>query len=300
MHHPIENSGVRRQQRTGRVLAAALWVVAATLCPTSAAAQEWEWTFTFYGWLAESTMDVEINDKSVFEAEVPVDEVLDKLESIVTAHLEGVRGSAGFFVDLFYMEIADGTTTSEDQGMLPSGTNVGAVIESGIYELGGIYRPGGESEGFDLLFGLRIYDYEQNLELRPPSATDPLVSTTSETYADGFVGGRYITGLNDRWSFNARADVGGGDTEGAFNALVQFGVGLGKKRKNTLVFGYRQDFGSATAGQLRVVGDLCLTDEGQTVATSKRRGRPLAERPFRFAHGEPPFSKTKLWKVLGV
>ena len=43
-----------------------------------------------------------------------------------------------------------------------------------------------------------------------------------ETINDFFIGGRYMRGISGKWSFVGRADVGAGDSDLVWNALVAF------------------------------------------------------------------------------
>ncbi len=59
------------------------------------------------------------------------------------------------------------------------------------------------------------------------------------TMTDGFVGLRYGGAIGKKWSYKLRADVGTGDTELTWNAIVGFGYEMGKTGKYSLVLGYR-------------------------------------------------------------
>jgi hypothetical protein len=43
-----------------------------------------------------------------------------------------------------------------------------------------------------------------------------------ETINDLFIGGRYVRKINDKWSFLGRADIGAGDSDLVWNAVLAF------------------------------------------------------------------------------
>jgi hypothetical protein len=194
------------------------------------AAEDWEWTFVPYFWLADMGADVTIDDTPVLEIDIRATDLIDKVEIAFQGHLEGRRGRGGFFMDLTYMEIADSLT-------LPDGPSIDADMTQALIEGGGFYRLQGESSGLDVLFGVRVFEIDQELVITADRGQATIDDTA--TFTDGFVGLRYAGSLGEKWSFRVRGDVGAGDSELALNGVVAFGYEVGKSGKYSLHFGWR-------------------------------------------------------------
>lgn len=208
------------------VLAACLWLSIGR----AEAAEDWEWTFAPYFWVADMGMDMTIDDVPALGIDVKATDLLDKVELVFQAHFEGRRGRGGFFADLTYMEITDSLA-------VPNGPSIDADVTQILLEGGGLYRLKDESSGLELLFGVRVFEIDQVMEI-----SDALNQTTVDvttTMTDGFVGLRYGGPIGKKWSYKLRGDVGTGDTELTWNAIVGFGYEMGKTGKYSLVLGYR-------------------------------------------------------------
>ena len=108
-----------------------------------------------------------------------------------------------------------------------------------VWELGGFYRPGGDSHGFDILVGVREIDLAQDLTINFPMF--PAVDRGSDgSFTDGFVGVRYANLFYNYWSFFARLDYSAGGTEGTLNAVICIGYELGESGKYALRLGWRE------------------------------------------------------------
>jgi hypothetical protein len=211
-------------------------LVAAT---TPAYAADWEWTLVPYLWGPEISMDVSVRDEPVIGADLPFNDLLEKLDFALLAHFEGRRGRAGFFLDLTYLDVGESQSTVA-RPPLPGGTRVNTDMSTVLFELGGFYRLSGDTAGLDLLLGARAIDIDMTLDISLPP---PLTATTqvsgSDTFIDAFAGLRYQTPLGERWSFIVRGDAGAGETDLAWNAQALVGYNVGKERHNVILFGYR-------------------------------------------------------------
>jgi hypothetical protein len=203
-------------------------------------AQDWRWSVTPYAWGATVGVDVSINDHEVLERDADLGDVLDSLDFIAQAHVEGQKGRHGFFFDGTYYNLGD------DEHHFTLGP-LGEVVVKGdlemtILETGGIYNPNGDGNGFTLLYGVRMLDLDEALDLRydfgPGSSGSRRYSATA-TFFDGMVGARYVAPLSERWAVILRADASAGSTEVTWNAWTGLGWTFGAARQNALLFGYR-------------------------------------------------------------
>jgi hypothetical protein len=202
-------------------------------------ATDWEWTLVPYLWGPVISMDVSVRDEPVIGADLPFDELLDKLDFALLMHFEGRRDRAGFFLDLTYLDVGE-SQSSVARPPLPGGTRVSTDLSTVLFELGGFYRLSGDTSGLDLLFGARAIDLDMTLDISlPPPLTATTQVSASGTFIDAFAGLRYQAPLGERWSFIVRGDAGAGETDLAWNAQALVGYNVGKERDNVILFGYR-------------------------------------------------------------
>ena len=185
-----------------------------------------------------------VNDHPVLGVDVPLKDLIDKLDAIFMGHVEGRGERFGAFVDTIYLNLADSNVIP----IGPGGPIFGDLVTDTeltlkLYELGGVYRIGDDSAGsaaFDVLLGVRLVDVDQNLDLILPGPGEtPVNAAISISETDVFLGGRLVGKFNDKWHYEARADFGGGGTAGTFNALAAVGYTFGETGLFSLDLGYR-------------------------------------------------------------
>jgi hypothetical protein len=138
-----------------------------TIFANAAHANNWEWAFTPHLWASDITADVSINDEPVIGADVSFSDVLDSLEFAAQLHFEGRRGKGGFLFDVTFMNLGD-TRTGVAHPPLSGDTTVRADLKQTLVEAGGFYRLSEEARGLDILFGVRVIDYEMDLDITLP------------------------------------------------------------------------------------------------------------------------------------
>lgn len=211
-------------------------VVALALClwlPGMRVEASWEWTFVPYVWVSDVSMDVRSRGEPVGGVEVDFSDLLDKVDYALQGHVEGRRGRGGLLLDLTYIQLGK---TQEIMGV-----TIFPDIELSILEGGGVFNPSGESNGLDVLYGVRVIDIDQEVDIIPPLQPDTRLraAETATTLVDGFAGLRYTAPIGRKGSFIIRGDVGAGDTDLTLNATGGFGIGLGQSGKYALLVGYR-------------------------------------------------------------
>jgi hypothetical protein len=214
-------------------------VLAAGAAPL--AASDWKFSVTPYLWATDVGVDVAIHDRQLIDEEIPVEELLEQIETIAQVRFEAQRGAHGAFVDLFDVTLSDDARTMA----LPSGAGAATLRpEMGmtILDLGGLYDPSGDQEGFQLLYGTRLLNQRAEIETRVDFADGDSTERAydiDDTFVDGLVGVRYVRPIGERWSIAARADVSTGGTELTWSANPSVGYSFGESRAYTVFAGYR-------------------------------------------------------------
>ncbi len=207
---------------------------------TTATASDWNWTLTPYGWAADVTANVTVNDREVIDAEVDFSDLIDDADFAGMLHLEGNQGSFGFYADAVFADFGDEPRIYQRPN-LPFPIEAESDLEMTILEAGGVWYPGGEGKGFGVHYGARVIDLDQEIDVLLVGGlpTDRRVVDVSETLVDGLVGARYVSEFGDGWSFALSGDVAAGDTDGSFSALAVFGYHFGASDQYALRFGYK-------------------------------------------------------------
>lgn len=226
--------------RTIRRRMLGLAAVAALGCCGAVEAQDWRWSVTPYMWASEVGADVSINDHELLEREADLRDVLDSLDFVAQAHVEGQNGRHGLFFDGTYYDLGD------DDRRYSLGS-VGEIVIKGdlemtILETGGLYNPRGDGNGFTLIYGARVLDLDEELDARydfGSGSTGGRRYSASGTFFDGLVGARYVAPISERLSVILRADASAGGTELTWNAWTGLGWSFGGARQHALFAGYR-------------------------------------------------------------
>lgn len=204
------------------------------------AADGWQWSLTPYLWGSSLALDVEVDDQQVVGGDVSFGDLLDKLDFAGQIHFEGRKNEFGFFADLTYIDLSDDPKVFEDVEDVPGTITARGDLEETLIEAGGVWNPSGDGTGFELLFGTRILDIDQEIDLQfsEPGIPDDRVDF-SKTFYDAMVGVRYLGAFSDSWTYRARIDFSAGDTEGTWNGLLGLGYTFGSRDQFSVLFGYR-------------------------------------------------------------
>ena len=216
--------------------------IGALIAATPAAAGDWAWSITPYGWFTDVGADVSINDHEITEGEVDVADILDDTDFLIMGRLEAQNGKHGLFGDLLFLDLGDDDRVVPLPGPGSRQLVAKTDLETTILDLGGIYNPRGDGLGFALLYGARIIDMDQEIDARievGPGTTPSRRIEASGTLFDGLLGVRYVVQLSDRWLFNFRADASTGGSELTWSALVGAGWTFGEDGRHALLGGYR-------------------------------------------------------------
>ena len=207
---------------------------------SAAGASEWKWNVTPYIWATDVAVDLSLDDRRVVDKEIEFADLIEDVDYAAQVHLEAQRGKHGVMFDLFDVALSEPFR----RVTLPDGA--GDVLispEAGmtILELGGVWNPRGDGQGFSLLYGTRIFNERASLEVLPPVAgASSSTFETDETLVDGLLGVRYAGRFSPRWSWIVRADASTGGTELTWSGGAALGWSFGADRRYQLIAGYRR------------------------------------------------------------
>jgi hypothetical protein len=221
-----------------RRLPAALIALAAS---GPAAAQEWNFSVTPYVWATDVGMDVTVRDRTLVDARIPFEDLLEDVESAVILRADAMRGAHGVAVDLFDVTVAD------DSGRipLPGGSGDELVLDAEIgmtlLDVTGVYDPAGDGRGLALLYGVRIVGQEEDITATIGGGASGTSRRyrADDTFIDGLLGLRYSGALPGRWSYEFEADVSTGGTELTWSVNPSIGYTFGADGQYRLSAGYR-------------------------------------------------------------
>ena len=219
-------------------------IAISTFVPQLSNGQDFDWTIAPYIWIPGVEVDTSVDGGSIIGPEVPLNDLIDKLDGAFMGHFEGRREHFALFVDMIYLSLADNNVIS----ISPGGPIVGDLttdtsLKLKLYEIGGGYRIGSDDPGsaaFDILLGARVVDVDQNINLiLPGPGMTPVDLSNTVSESDAFLGGRLVGKFSDKWHYKVRADIGGGGTNGTFNIFGAVGYTFGQTGLFSLDFGYR-------------------------------------------------------------
>ena len=222
-----------RNKASGR--AVRVLTIAAGLIAVAASAQAgdtWQWSITPYLWATDISEDLILDGDVVGGGDTEFSDLVDKIDSSLQLHLEGLRERWGMFADINYAEISD--SEAGEQGI----ARLDVSIEETVFEAGAVYRPGGRPGRLDLLFGVRMLAVDEDYQLTI-GELDPREVSIDESYLDALVGVRYHIPLSDRWMISLRGDASLGDTDYIWTAQGLVGWRFGAKRQSAIFAGYR-------------------------------------------------------------
>jgi hypothetical protein len=164
--------------------------ISCLFAPVLADAESWDWRVTPYLWAAGINGDANIGPVRT-DVDVGFDDILDALKFGAIFHVEAHQPTYGLFSDIVYLSLE------------PDGSE----FKSLFLEAGAVWKVFGDQES-GIEFGARYYD--QELTIIPPNL-DRI--RRDESWADGFVGFRWLLPLGKRWSFMLRGNVGAGGSD---------------------------------------------------------------------------------------
>ena len=217
-------------------------LISAALFPASLLADtsdSWEFGAAIYGWFPDISGTTNVPVEGGVDFTLGIGDILDNLSFTFQGSFDARKGSWGFLTDVVYLDI--GNTKSEVLNGTVGGTQlpwdingtVGVDMKSLIWSASAYYRMVDDSEkSFDLLAGLRYADVEQGIDwsFSGDIGQTPLPgrdgnASIGDSYWDFIVGmrGQFKFGQSGKWFVPYYADIGTGDSDLTWQALVGLG-----------------------------------------------------------------------------
>lgn len=235
------------KRRAATVSFALCSLVVAGLAPSCVIAQEisdeWRFAATIYGWFPDigGTTQLAIGAGSTID--VDINTLLDNLKMTGQGSFEIQKGHWGAFTDLVYLDVGD--SGSRTRGLeiggqpLPGSIQAHADfdLKSVIWTLGGSYRTvASPTATVDWLAGARVTSIKQNLSweftgtfgaIAPPPLTGSREAKVDQWDAIVGMKGRFGFGADHNWVMPFYFDVGAGDSDLTWQAMLGFGYEFG-------------------------------------------------------------------------
>jgi hypothetical protein len=207
-------------------------VIIAAAASGAYARDRWQWSITPYMWASDISEDLIVDGSVVGGSDTEFSDLVDKIDTSLQLHFEGLGNTVGLFADVTYVELADSQTG--ELGIVRFDVD----IEETVLEGGVIWRPGGRTGALDVLLGARhlSVDEKYRLQLGEPGVLEQRID---ESYLDALVGVRWHIPLSNRWVVSLRGDASFGDTDSMWTAQGLIGWRFGKNRNSAVLLGYR-------------------------------------------------------------
>jgi hypothetical protein len=199
--------------------------------PAARAAEDegWDWMVAPYLWAASIGTDVN-EDAPPAGTDSDFPDIIDKIDGVFMARLEGRADHFGAFADVVFLSLAD----DNDHRL----SHTESDLDAWLIDAAGVWSPGDDrSHGLGLFAGLRYVDVDLAVQVDPINPVfDTATIGTNRNYSDVLVGARYTWAFSERWGLTLRGDGSFGDTEGSWSASA---IAQYRTRNGGWLFGYR-------------------------------------------------------------
>jgi opacity protein-like surface antigen len=179
-------------------------VSAITLLAFSQPSHAFNSDLTVYIWGADISGTATLGSQTIPQqpVEIDFDDILDKLDFGIQLHYEGVGENWGGGLDYTYLKLSD----TNDEG-------VKGEVKSTLTELFALYRA---NQAVDVLAGVRFL----GLDMSVTGPNEQANADGERDLTDVFAGGRARLPISDTVLFVMRGDIGTGDSDLVWNALL--------------------------------------------------------------------------------
>lgn len=215
-------------------LALALLSSGTSVSAQEAVADHWQWSGVGYFWGAS----IGGTSATGSDVDVGIDTLLDNLNFGAMGTINTQKDKLSFFADVVYLNVGEKDSTNS-----PVPISVDAQLKGLISTLGAGYQFYDQSgTTLEVLGGARLLKFEPDISVNV--AGDKIKLDSSDPNWDAIVGLRGTTDLNEDWYLSYLVDVGAGDSDFTYQAMV----GVNYRLKNAdIAAGYRYmswDFGN--------------------------------------------------------
>ena len=218
------------------------------------AAEEWQHSVDIYLWGA--AVGGETNSGT--GVDVSFGDLLDNLEFSAMGAYQVRKGKWSVMADVIYLDVSNTETVELGGDFLTVPAEVDVGLTSWVVHAGGAYRfyegNGGTMAG--LTFGARYLDMSTDIlvafDSRIPELDPEIPISASEGVLDVFAGLHGVVSLGERWYLPWAANVGTGDSDISWSALL--GVGYRASERWNAVLSYRHQ--AWEFDNTAIIGDL--------------------------------------------
>lgn len=221
-------------------LGAACGAAALALSLTGTAhASDWRWTVTPYAWGTDVGVDTRIDGRTVVDETIPVEDLLEDVDLAFQGRVEARKGTNGLMLDIFYVGMSDDV----DGLVLPQGAGTADLhwkMDMTIIDFAGLVDPNGDSQGFQLLYGVRVLDQRATVdaEFAMPGGAATDAYEASDTLIDALAGIGFAMPFTRHLGCRMQTDVSTGSTDVTWSAFPSLVWALGDGGR-AITVGYR-------------------------------------------------------------
>jgi len=219
-----------------RLLLSVALALSSTCAIADDKSDDWQFSATIYGWFPDIGGQTSFPSGGSGTIDVDIGTILDHLKMTFQGKFEVHKGRWGAMTDLVYLDVgaAKSSTRNVEIGGVTLPATVNAALDFDLKSLfltvAGTYRVVDASDAaVDFLLGARLASFEQALDWEftgsfGPVTPPPLTGSreTSVDQWDAIVGikGRSLFGTEQNWAMSYHFDVGTGDSDLTWQAVV--------------------------------------------------------------------------------
>jgi opacity protein-like surface antigen len=201
--------------------------------------QKWTTTLTPVVWLATTTTDVSIGDRSR-SVTLRAADALSSFEGGGSARLEANNGQWGGFADLFFISLGNEANVGP-LGNIP----ISLGVDNLLWQVAGTYRVVNKEDfNLDILAGARGYSIDVDVTIEPFTGPAGVLrfpgrfASAGLSFTDPIIGAKAAWKLSDRWDLDLYGDVGGFGAGSDFTYRLGAGLGYSVSQSVSLRGGY--------------------------------------------------------------
>lgn len=204
---------------------------------------DWQVSATVYGWFPDIGGQTRFPSVGAGTIDVDIGTILDHLKMTFQGLVEVRKGRWGALADIVYLDVGEANSQTRNVGIggVPLPVSVTAAMDfdlkSTFLTLAGTYRVTDNSGAtFDMLLGARLASFDQTLDWEfsgnfGPVTPPPLTGTRAASVDqwDAIIGarGHVSLGSEQRWRVPYHFDVGAGDSDLTWQAMVGLAYAFG-------------------------------------------------------------------------
>jgi hypothetical protein len=201
--------------------------------------RKWSATLTPVIWLATTTTDIQVGDRSRTLVLTAAD-ALGDFQAGGSGRFEVHNGQWGGFADLFFINL-ENTSNVGPLGNVP----LTVAVDNVLWQVAGTYRVVNEDDfDLDVFAGARGYSLDVDVTVEPFTGPAGILSFPGRfasrglSFTDPILGAKAAWQLSDDWAFDLYGDIGGFGAGSDFTYRLGAGLGYSVNDAISLRAGY--------------------------------------------------------------